>query len=1506
MKKHITLLVSLLVIVALIPPYAAAAPISISTVGYKALETTTYKTIYMWDTTAEMTGNLGAMMYSWGLDAYLVVFVNETDTQHHEGPLYAYIVNASGGYEQALVLESSAIVYGVDTVVAGWKSFLVGYTAYGSAKDAYVAIITWSGTSYTYTTVPLGTSSDYEEYVSAAFLKDRYLAVFYNSSNLYGVIIGEDGSVLTTVGQIAYTGLAHNDPNLSFMVVAGYNEWLVLYTSSDGNIYYVRVFPDGGKAGPYTLTAGNLRTCHGGAYSYGKYIVPFMDSSGQPSLAIMDATTWQAITFTLTTSGSFPLLVEGNRYLLVVWKDTGDDPNGNVYGRLVFPFNNSVSDVIDIGRDTGGVADDHIFAAYNYAEDIYVVTWSSQRGSDPDRRVYVATLSEAGSLGDVSVLDITSLTGHFYPHGVASGRDGKVYVTAKYYPDSQSDAYLVYGDLGTDVSLPTHYPVYTSLLDVFFLPDQGAEARNTLVELIASAHVNVSVAAFQLGYSTAYADKWVGGYIVEALIKAVYRLGPENVFFITDGGFTGYYEVQYLSYYIPIHSDSSPYYMHHKSIVVDNAYVVVSTANYDRYEFLSDRNILVIISNPQIAQLYTMEHKEMLSGVFHGGAPTPVTELTTLINGSLSKVWVYFSPDDYPSSKDTVRNLIQNAEESVYLMMYHFTDDDIAGDLIAAKDRGVDVKAIFEAGQYWDDKAVHDYDTLVDNGVLATLDKDNIDPNTGKWYPFFHVKAMVVDHQVVYIGSAQYTTNGFQCNDEHLLIINNTQLAQRIEEFFNQHWSAYTTKIVASATFTNGTPAAGVHVETTETWKTTTYTRSGVTGADGTATLYLVYPYVNISATGYTKTVTATYWGITATRTLTVSIGSSYAARFYLTGTSITVTGPTMVNIGQPVTYTVTLVNESTGSPVTLDTTVDLYVDGTYNQTISLTSGTGSFTLELNAIGTYTLSLYYAGEPDGAEIVLKSNTTLTVTVVKNATEIKIYAPSSVDENQSFTVTLKLIDGDDKPVAGETLDLYVKQGATVLHHLQGTTLSDGTVDITVPGLLGGTYTLGVVYNGSGGYEAANNSTTLTVRYGTRITLEAPASVEEDTVFYVYARLVTTATSTPVAGETMTLTVDGTAISVSNTTNATGWAMFKVSIPDPGSYSITVTYPGSSTYMESVAFASITVTPAYTTIETDIVIEGPATGKVYETLSYTVRLVDKNTRDTLAIDTSLDLYVNGTHVGTVALTSGTGSFTVKPGHAGQLNITLVYPGETIGTTVYTSSRNTTLVDISRRTTTLTITAPSTSYVWDEVTVTITLRDENGTALAGEPLTLYINGTPVALTTQSDGTATYTFKPSSLGPVSLRASYDGEPGVYLPATDTAFTDVEPRPSPTISASITTDKINETYFNLTITGTVKDAVNGTGLSGWIRVYIDKGEGWEYVGNTTVVNGTFTFTAVVDPISVRLDYVPPTGSAPYYSGGGASRLFRITGPLPAPEPPLLPLILLALLLLYIALRKRK
>lgn len=1511
---HSPTLLLLLVILSMISlqPSITSGEYREESIGYIILEDTSYNTTYTWSDSSERTGNIGVAKYSWSMNAYIVAWVNITDTNYDEGPLYVYIRNSTG-YEQYIVVEESSDVKGVDIVVDGVRSFAIGYTMYGNNLDTYVALIYWNYTENRYDVkkIPLGTTSSYEEYVAGDYVFGEYLFVYYKEGYLYGVVINEDGDTVTTL-DIDSTGLSYNDYRLGYIVVGGYNVWYIFYTKSDNKIHHAIVIR---KTHTVIMVLkaipGKLYNAHGGVWCKDKLIIPYIDPDGKPSIAIYDDLTLgtSVVTYTLTNSGAFPLVVEGNRYVLVVWKDTSSDGRGNIYGRLIFPFNNSISDIIDIGRDVdNNYPDHHVFAAFNYKDDVFVVAWSSRRSGDPDNRVYVTTISESGDLGDLAKIDIPTLTGPFYPHGVATGSDGRVYVATKYYPaEDNSDAYLVYGDLDDDIPLPGKYPIVSYELAIYSTPDNGLDALKAIIDLVSSAKRNISIAVYNLGQPglNTGADLYVAAPITEALIKASYRIGRENIYIIVDDRNRINYDTEYLKLYgINIYFDDQiDKYMHHKDIIIDNEYIVLSTANFFRYSFYSDRNLIVIIHNTDIAKRFTEEHKEMINGIYHGGPPTKDPGFETYINGTLSRVWVYFSPDDFPEQANTLLDLIENATRSVYIGMYHFTNDTFASVLINAMNNGIDVKAIFEAGSYWSDPDIHDYDTLVDNGVLATLDKDNNDPDNNEWYPYFHVKMMVIDHRIVYIGSAQITANGFKYNDEYLVIINHTGIARAFEEFFYKYWSSYTSKIVVKAQYTNNTPVAGVRLEINETYQSTIYSRINYTDSNGEAILYLVYPYEN-TAISNTYTIRAEYRGLRANNTITITTGSEISLIFYIVEPEIQISGPTTLGINETGTYTVTLVDTYNGLPVDIDTTVDLYIDGIYNKSIALTSGIGIFTIRLSALGKHRLELYFNGDSTDTMLVYSSNTSFTLNVVKNSTKILIYKPEVIDENESFVITLKLIDGDGKPVTSETLDLYVNKSGTVIYHLQGTTNSSGMVDIVVPGLYGGSYILEAIYNGSSVYNATSNATDLIVRSGTHIMLISPSNVTEDTIFYVYARITTTITSTPLAGIVLSLDIPGTSIHLSNVTNSTGWALFRVSIVDPGTYVINVSYDGSTLYMPSSTNTSIDVAPLITNVSTRLIVSGPISGRVYELLTYSVSLVDADTDNIINIDTTVVVYVNGSLYSTITLTSGTGSFNVKVGKAGLLNITLIYDGEIRGFTRYLQSNTTVIVSISTRSTILEIYLPDTIHVWDNVEIRVKLLDVNTTPIPGETILLSINGTSVSVITGSNGEATYIYKPDKLGSLTIEAYYNGHPGVYSGSSASIGRNVVVRPPPNINAQVKYEELNATHIILNISGTVIDSLNGSRLDGIVMIFVDKGGGWINVANVSVVNGVFTFNGVVDPVTVRITYLPPPSARGYYSET-PSRTYTLLALLPAPESSYTPIILLVALLAIIYLYRR-
>jgi phosphatidylserine/phosphatidylglycerophosphate/cardiolipin synthase-like enzyme len=132
---------------------------------------------------------------------------------------------------------------------------------------------------------------------------------------------------------------------------------------------------------------------------------------------------------------------------------------------------------------------------------------------------------------------------------------------------------------------------------------------------------------------------------------------------------------------------------------------------------------------------------------------------------------VCFTP--YQNCTQQIVNAVDNAVNTIFVQAYSFTSRPISHALVTARERGVNVKVIF-------DKSILDHDRntawfLVRHHIPVWIDSQlNI----------AHSKVMVIDQSQVITGSFNFTYAAQNNNAENLLIINDGKLANK----YLQNW----------------------------------------------------------------------------------------------------------------------------------------------------------------------------------------------------------------------------------------------------------------------------------------------------------------------------------------------------------------------------------------------------------------------------------------------------------------------------------------------------------------------------------------------------------------------------------------------------------------------------------------------------------------------------------------------------------------------------------------------
>ncbi len=168
----------------------------------------------------------------------------------------------------------------------------------------------------------------------------------------------------------------------------------------------------------------------------------------------------------------------------------------------------------------------------------------------------------------------------------------------------------------------------------------------------------------------------------------------------------------------------------------------------------------------------------------------PVNETPTLL--PVQKWWdVYFtdpltikdSNNPAGSVEERLIQLINEAQSSIHIAGFEFSLTRVAEALIAAKNRGVDVKWMA------DDKNGTQYDTQPGRGQFSMLTGAGIEVKDDARSALMHNKFWIFDRQIVWTGSTNATVNGVYKQNNNVLVIRSTEVAYIFEREFLEVWN---------------------------------------------------------------------------------------------------------------------------------------------------------------------------------------------------------------------------------------------------------------------------------------------------------------------------------------------------------------------------------------------------------------------------------------------------------------------------------------------------------------------------------------------------------------------------------------------------------------------------------------------------------------------------------------------------------------------------------------------
>lgn len=171
--------------------------------------------------------------------------------------------------------------------------------------------------------------------------------------------------------------------------------------------------------------------------------------------------------------------------------------------------------------------------------------------------------------------------------------------------------------------------------------------------------------------------------------------------------------------------------------------------------------------------------------------PLPATK-TPVVIVPTAKWWeVYFTDPltiNNPavlagSIEEKLIGFINNAQTSIHIASFEFNLTPVAEALIAAKNRGVDVKWMT------DDENGLKYDTQPGRGQFALLQAAGIEVKDDNRTALMHNKFWIFDQQITWTGSTNISSNGIFQQNNNVLVIHSPEVAYIFERELQEMWN---------------------------------------------------------------------------------------------------------------------------------------------------------------------------------------------------------------------------------------------------------------------------------------------------------------------------------------------------------------------------------------------------------------------------------------------------------------------------------------------------------------------------------------------------------------------------------------------------------------------------------------------------------------------------------------------------------------------------------------------
>lgn len=336
--------------------------------------------------------------------------------------------------------------------------------------------------------------------------------------------------------------------------------------------------------------------------------------------------------------------------------------------------------------------------------------------------------------------------------------------------------------------------------NIYFNNIVGEESvLDVIVDQIDSAEEKIEIAIFSFN-SKKIKDSIERAADRGVAVDLISDLSNSNQHDLFIGDLKNKINIHYAGDYDPEESINTRY-MHNKFVITDRGNekqkLTTGSVNFSVLGEKYNQSFILETEDDSIIKVYGDEFDLIKSGTYGNRKVfnRNYNPWAARINYEDSFLDIWFSPGySTHSIKHEIIKHISEADSSIKIMMWYFTDMQIANSVIERAEEGVAIDIIVES------KASNNKDSVVPylkevkqsknldnlNIILDTKLSGEVKEKVPEGFkPYIHHHSVVVDDDILIFGSSNWSLWGFYYNDENNLITDNKYIINKYNETFD-------------------------------------------------------------------------------------------------------------------------------------------------------------------------------------------------------------------------------------------------------------------------------------------------------------------------------------------------------------------------------------------------------------------------------------------------------------------------------------------------------------------------------------------------------------------------------------------------------------------------------------------------------------------------------------------------------------------------------------------------